>query len=147
MHKNPVWISFLTLVCLVTLYFTYNASKKIFEYQKLSHLREAHVVQWKINPTGADYELYMFFYLDGEKTMREQVLLSPKFRNEWAAKKYLLELQKQPKHKVWTDAVGKKIVFNRQFPWKQSIYAIVLVFITGYFLWLGAHVRNILGGK
>lgn len=144
MHRNPVWIGFLGIMLLLTAFFCFTAVKGVWVWSAYSEKIEVRVLNWEIIQTKSGDLQPVLRYLMSENGTNKIITSSYKnkrFRNEWAANKFLDEVKNISTWPVWVRPnkwEGAKL--TRSFPWKSVVYAIVLLGIMGYFIWLGAYV-------
>lgn len=146
MHKNPIWITFLTIVLLITGIFTVKAFAAVYEYMSLSLETEAAGTAWTTIKEEDDryvphvkytYQVRDAFY-QGESSFQKDTTANP-----WAAENALKELAAK-KYKVWySNSTPSYSSLHKNFPFKPILYAGVLWALSIYFFWLGAYVAKL----
>jgi hypothetical protein len=145
MHKNIVWFCFLGGVLAITLWFTGDATLKLYRYLSLKKQIPAKAVSWSIKEIDEDlyypHAHYSFIVKDREYES-DQTLKSLTYRNPWAAEEGLEDLNKKQWH-VWYDPKYPKYSsLENHFPLKETLSAGVLIGLTLYFLGLGYYVAH-----
>lgn len=146
MHKNPIWLCFLSIIILATCIYTGTIGFKLYRYWSLSSQTEALATAWSIQ-TDSDEEfvpLAKYTFQAGDKFFVGQTLFSDqKTSNPWAAQEALKPLAAK-KHHVWYASKDPSdSSLQRKFPFKECIYAGVLWAVCIYFFWLGVYVAKV----
>jgi hypothetical protein len=144
MHRNPVWISFLGIMVLLTAFFCFTAVKGVWIWGAYSEKIEVKVLNWEIIQTKSGDLQPVLSYLRSEEGINKiftSLYKNKLFRNEWAANKFLDEVKNISAWPVWVRPnQWGDAKLTRSFPWKAVIYALFLLGILGYFIWLGVYV-------
>ncbi len=144
MHRNPIWLSFLSGIILLTLFFSYQAVEKSWVWGNYNQKMEVRVLSWEIiqNKSGdLEPELRYILPSETENKIITSRYKNKRFRNEWAANQFLDSVKNISTWTVWIRPdYFDSAMLERNFPWKSVIYASLLLGLTIYFFWLGAYV-------
>lgn len=146
LHKNKVWLCFLSIIFLITCAYTGKTLYKLYDYMSLSSLTHSKSIEWSVNAETED--LYLpaaryAFEAKGKVYEGEMLFSQEAYRNPWAAEESLKNLA-ATYHSVWfspSDPAHSSL--QKKFPLKESIYAGVLWALSVYFFWLGAYVAKV----
>lgn len=145
MHKNKLWLFLLVMVGLSALWYTGIAGYRYYMYSRLDTQTHPASMSWKIAAHSADnYTLVADyqFAADGTTFSGSMDFLDDIFLNELAAEKGIESNKKLP-WKVWYYSENPNhSSLQKDFPFKQYIYALILWGIWLYFLWLGFYVTK-----
>jgi len=143
MHKNQIWLAFLSTTALVVLWFTAVSGYELYTFFALNSKTLPVKMEWTVKGRSSDR-----FYLSVEYQYRvkddiytgESGFESTTYRNTIAADKALNE-QKDKTFPVWyaTGHPGTSTI-NKLFPLKSLFYTAILWGLLLYFVWLGFYV-------
>lgn len=145
MHKNRFWLAFLAVVLLCSAWYTGKALYYYYNYKQLSEQTTPTSLEWRVVAHSdedftldTDYTFKVHNEVFAGTTSWERSYLS-----EWAAHQEIQELSHQV-WKVWYSSKNPHISsLQKNFPFKESISALLLWGLFLYFLWLGYYVGNI----
>lgn len=145
MHKNPIWLAFLALLILITLWFCGIAIYRTYHYLNLTAKAEVETIQWSVHEQGSDnyypYAHYTF-RVRGKEVKGESGLPSYEFMNPYAVHEFLPQLSSK-KWQVWYNPSHvQNSALQKQFPVKACIIAGVMVGLLLYFIGLGFYVAK-----
>ncbi len=144
MHRNPVWLSFLGIIIVLTLFFSFQAGKGVWLWTSYSKQLYVRVLDWEIIQTKSGElkpQLRYLMLVGDEKKILTSVYKNKRFRNEWAANKFLDDVKNISTWEVWVRPSHlDSALLERSFPWKSVTYACLLFCLLAYFFWLGVYV-------
>lgn len=145
MHKNKVWLAFLSFLGAIVLWFMILAARDVYTYLSLSAHTQALEMVWSVEQRASDKFVLAAKYLyavDGLTLASEDSFATPFFLNPWSAEKALLEFSSK-KWMVWYSPRNPlHTSLQKHFPWKSTISAGLLLAVLGYFFWLGRYVAK-----
>lgn len=146
MHKNPIWLCFLSLVILLTVGYTGKTLWEVYGYLQLSSSTDASATAWSVRKEeeGVFVPVAKYTYsIRGTFYKGETSFLSETANNSLAAEDVVQELATKmrtvwfsPKHPEYSS-------LEKKLPLKACIYAGILWALCVYFFWLGIYVGNI----
>lgn len=144
MHKNWIWRAFLSVVFVVTLWYTGDAWYRYYAYSHLNAKTTADAVDWTIEKHSEDaYSLTASYrFTIGKTSYSGRTSFAKNYRNRWAAEQAVAEYSSSP----WDVWYGKEnpnhSSLQKSFPVKECVSAVVLWALLLYFLWLGFYVSK-----
>lgn len=150
MYKNRAWLILLTLVFVVTCFYTLKAFVISYTYVTLSSETEAAATAWSIEEKGEEefIPLVKYTYLVKDVFYHGETLFyQDKTTNLWAAEDVVKNLASKA-HRVWyspKDPADSSLM--KKFPLKEILSAAVLWALTLYFFWLGVYVAKLKEGS
>jgi hypothetical protein len=143
-HKNPIWLCFLVLLLVPTLWNFGQAVHKINVYFSLDLPTRAFVT-WNIKELNSDtyvpYGVY-HYEVDGKKYEGSYTLQTRKYLNAQALEQDL-PIYQEKRWIAWYNSQSPgQSSLEKQFPFKTCVYASVLVGIFLYFLCIGHYVAK-----
>lgn len=140
MHKNRLWIVFLTLVTLTTIWFVGNTVNKLFVYRSYDKTAVINVVDWEVEEMQSDrFQIRGGFLFKGKK--HNSLLQSPRFYNSWSADQYVEKMKDQGSWRIWyVSKDASRATLQKRFPFKECVSTAFLVAILLYFIGLGIYV-------
>ncbi|MCB1135221.1 MAG: DUF3592 domain-containing protein [Chlamydiia bacterium] len=147
MHKNPVWLSLLGAVVLITLYYVLSCGGEVLHYHRQSVTSTATVEAWRVvqGPWDRYYVEVAFRIPEAPSPIRERWTDYP-FRNEWAAQEAIAAWKTQSFTAYYSPKAPAQATLQHRFPWKPLLYCSLLLGILFYFLGLGYYVGKRKGG-
>ena len=101
-------------------------------------------MHWSIKEINSDEFLpsasYTFKMDDGQEVNSKSDLLATPYRNPWSAEEGIKELSKLSWKAWYNPSNPQQSALQKIFPLKDSIYALMMLGILGYFLGLGYYV-------
>lgn len=146
MYNSRLWWTFLTIIALPTLFFTWSSIHSLCDYYDHTEIAPPIHISWSYeqigqNDTFAPMARYTF-QVDGKEYSGETMLSEPLFRDEWVAEEVLNSLKNRT-WKVWYQASHPEhSTLEKRFPAKELFSAIALIALLGYFTILGQQVRK-----
>jgi len=120
MKIKQLWIAFLACVALVVVWFTFDASYKVYQWG--TQTRSTH------------------FTHKGEKAEGSTIFEADRYRNKETAN-HFLDQYKEKNWTVWYSPFQlENSTIDRFFPLKSCIYTAIVWCIFIYFIWLGYYV-------
>ena len=145
MHKNVVWFVFLLLIALIMIWFSGKAVYELYSYWALSSNTSVYPVEFSVKKQGDNYGVCLKYKYDiaGISHEREEILKQYVYKSPWMAETKIKKLQKQKKWIAWYNPQKiDTITLNRILPIKSSVYALIIVALLVYFLWLGCYAAK-----
>ena len=143
MHKNRVWIIFLSIFFLVFLWHGAGASYQLYKYSSLTEKTTPIEIEWTLNKKASDLfyvHAQYIFNVGSSKIVGNTDFLNISYKSPEACMAVIQENSKK-KWLVWYSSNNIQIsTLQKSFPWKESIYSIILLFLMLYFIWLGIYV-------
>ncbi len=140
-----LWIAFICTVVLVVLWFTADAAYKHYHYNAQSHALLPGEINWSIEKKADDLFLHhaAFSYnIDNKSYKSHTVLRPPIYRNAWAAREALPSV-KEKEWRVWYNPTyPEQSTIQKNFPYKEWVYATALWAVLLYFFWLGRRIAE-----
>lgn len=143
MHRNGLWLIFLSLFLVISGWFTFKAGRQVVGYLRCSEMIPAQIGQW-----GMEREGGAKFFLTAQYTYRFNGIeyagrgrLSDRiYRNPWAAEVAIPGLEARS-WSVWIDpSLPDQSLLVRNFPFKEISYALLLIGLFLYCSWIGYKV-------
>ncbi len=143
MHSNLYWRLFLGLIALVIIGYTGYASVKVWHYMRLDQQTSPQTIEWSVKALKEDAFVPLATYQFRAKgnVYEGRFFWPTTYLNEWAAEEALEKL-KPTSQIVWFDSEAPAYsALQRLFPFKESIYTIILWLLGLYFMGLGYYVK------
>jgi len=148
MHKNFIWQAFLFVAAAIALWFTITAVYHYYSYKNLNTQTLTSSLQWEVEEKSEEAFVLKAFYqfeFQGKSYPGNTVFEDTPYRNQWAAEEAIKEISNQ-NLKVWFDPQDPQhSSLQKKFPYKDSVYAIMLWGLILYFFWLGFYVTKFKG--
>lgn len=145
MHKNFVWLGFLSLITGAVGWFTLKTLYTIYLYTLLNVQVPAQDVTWSVEQLSSDQYVLKANYkyeTKGEKQSGETLFKNDIFFNPWAAENSI-NVYASKDWVVWYSSYYPQYSsLQKNFPLKESISAIILWVIMFYFFGLGFYVAK-----
>lgn len=143
MYSNLYWRLFLGLMIIVIIGYTGYASVKVWHYIRLDQQTAPQTMEWSVTTLNDDafvpHATYQF--RTKGKIYEGQDLWPITYLNEWAAQEAIEKIKQTPQT-IWFDSDSPTYsALQRSFPFKASIYTIILWLLGLYFLGLGYYVK------
>ncbi len=143
MHSNPVWLTFLTVVALVVLWFVGSALWKTYTYGRLDAQVPSKKIEWSVSQLSDDYFVLQAHYeydvanhpYTGETVFKEDL-----YRNAYAAEQVIPIYAREQKEVWYNHKEPQYSSLQKKFPLKECISAAFLTGLFVYFIWLGFYV-------
>lgn len=145
MHKNHIWLAFLSTMFLIVVAFSLMTAYEVYRYFTLSQYVLAKNTEWSLKQIGEDrYVLHARYNyaVDKQEISREETLNVPTFRNPLAAKSILNDYGSKSWIVWFSPQNPQDASLQNDFPMKALIYAAILWALFLYFLWLGFYVHR-----
>ncbi len=123
----------------------------LYPYYSLNKSSQAEPIEWSVKEISEDsYLPYLKFSYEvngvtyeGEAQIEDRSLLNHRsYINRHAAEKAILSLSKQ-RRTVWFDSGNPShYSLDKQFPWKKSVYASILLILLIYFVFLALFFKK-----
>lgn len=140
MHKNKIWIGMLAVVAAIALWFGGKAAWGVYNYYRVDQATVGQVESLTIVQVGSDRFVLRAVYgfqAEGEFFEGESALPKLFFLNELAAKQRMERLDRE-NWTIWYSSKNPQVSqIGRVFPYKQCVYAVILVGVLAYFIVLG----------
>lgn len=145
MHKNKIWLGFLTLMTLVVAWFLWGTVDKLRDYVQYSNFTAPSDIDWTIQM--ANEETYYLkgtfkYHFQNKQYNGETIIYQFPYQNPWAAEQAIPQ-QIAKNWKVWYDPGNPhKSTLVKKFPTKDLISTAILIGLWIYFIWLGFYVAR-----
>jgi hypothetical protein len=140
MSQNKVWIAILALVGAIALWFCAKALYQVYDYVRFDSQTVAEVESWSVEQVGSDrFALRAVYGFQVGEELYEGESYVPKlvFLNALAAKRRIEELESGG-WAVWYRSRNPALSrLGKVFPYKQCAYALILLGVMVYFIFLG----------
>ena len=141
MHKNPAWLTLLSLVVCVALYYGCIAASDYYTYTKRTEQAPAAIEDWSIvNGSRGRFYVEVTFRIAPSSTSISERWNHAPFRNRWAAQEGIKKWREQPFLAHFDPAHPEEATLVHLFPWKSILKAGAFLAILLYFLGLGYYV-------
>lgn len=145
MHRNPVWLGFLTIIAVITAWFINNSVSEILDYQSLSDRATPSTTEWTVDKLGEGHFVPRAEYtyeVDGETYHGATTFLYRSFRNEYAINEDI-EKMKEREWLVWyAPEDPSRSALDKWFPISSTLSGAFMLAIFLYFIWLGRYVAR-----
>ncbi|MBS0628666.1 MAG: DUF3592 domain-containing protein [Verrucomicrobia bacterium] len=138
-----LWKILFVVVGSLALWRSATASLGLWEYYRLGPEVSAEIIQWELLPKGSKYAIEATFAYDyrGKNYTTRTVLGKPYHLNRGSAEHYIQKMSGM-KWTAWVDADRPHYAaLEKNFPLKQTVYAICLVGILLYFIYIRFHLE------
>jgi len=142
MHKNQIWLAFLSTIGLIVMWYSLTTSFELFKHYSLDAKTLPTKMDWSVKGCRGKYALSASYqYLIDSKTFRGDKLFDKTlYRTTVAARKALKE-KKQKVWEVWYSSRRPEISsIQKNFPFKPCFSTLVLWTLFAYFIQLGYYV-------
>jgi hypothetical protein len=147
MHKNPVWLGLLGIICIAALWFAGKASWDVYQFYSISERTQAGMVALSVKKKSRNsyYPVARYSYhVDGKEYQGIEEIPSLVYYRKGHLEKDLPKIKKERKWAVWYSPDSPyRSSLSRSFPFKNVFYGFLMIGIFGYFLWLGFYVRKL----
>lgn len=145
MHRNKIWIAFLTLITFAVIWFTWGTANKLKDYLTYTASSDILDINWKIHKINEEkYDLEaVYSYKIDDKIYQNKIIINQEiYQNPWAAEQAVTQ-QVAKKWKAWYDPNSPThSTIVKTFPMKELISTAVLLGLWLYFIWLGFYVTR-----
>jgi len=138
MHKNFLWIGFLALIALVSVWFIGRGGLELLRYYRLSASAPAIIESWEVEQEGSSRYAVVARFTFKEHAGQAQV--GGSFPNAWAAEKAREKYAQQSWTAWYNPANLASVTLEKYFPWKSLLSTIILIVLLLYFFCLGLYV-------
>jgi len=145
MHKNKIWLGFLAVMTLAVLWFTWEATTKIYDFLSYKQHAQAFNVKWKMHKIDADHYLLKASYSfehQGKKHGGELLVERPVYQNPWAAEQAITMNSVKPWRAWYSPKHPSRSTIIKKFPMKEAVSTAILWGLWIYFIWLGIYVMQ-----
>lgn len=145
MHRNTVWLAFLAIFSLITLWYAGDAVYKIYSYDRLSMKTSPSTLDLEVVDNGSGRYYYVGNYsitVNDEVYKGREQLKQPIFRNRAAAVALMPEYRNDPWTVWYSPQNPLHSTLQKSYPFKELTYGLGLIALLCYFLWLGFKVAD-----
>lgn len=138
-----LWKILFVVVGALALWRVATASLALWEYNRFGPEVSAQVVHWDLLPKGSKYAIDATFSYEyrGTSYTTRTVLAKPYHLNRGSAERYIQKMSGM-KWSAWVDAEKPQhATLEKHFPLKESVYAVCLIVILLYFVYIRFHVE------
>lgn len=142
MHKNFIWILFLSFLGILSIWFGGRAGMELYDYFSMSERVSANLEKLEIvEGKKGDYLLVAdYYYRVKDVAYHQREFLKAKYPNRFAATKARNKYANY-EWKAWFSAKApEKALLEKKIPYKSILSAIVLLVLWTYFFCLGFYV-------
>lgn len=145
MHKNFIWLCFLSLIMGAVGWFTLKTLYAVYLYMSLDAATPVESIKWQVDRLNEDRFAVKAEYMfrvkaqtyQGDTTFKNDIYWNP-----WTAED-ALKVYSQKEWTVWYSSRDPHYSsLQKNFPLKESISAIILWVVFMYFLGLGYYVAT-----
>ena len=140
-----IWKALLFTLGSISIYFSYNAYIQLYNFFRLKEQTHANITNWSItNSPDNKYIVQAQYTFSFEDKQHQKAHLFKNHRslNFWGANSTLKDLSSKP-WSVWFDPKNaSNSSLQKLFPYKESIYAILLFAIFIYFIFLSLYFKK-----
>lgn len=145
MHKNPLWLIFLGLIFIVTLFYTATTTQSAYDYLQLNMQTPSLKTEWKVKKLKSDLFILVasYHYQVQDKSYQGKTIFNQnRHRNSWAAEQKLAEFSNK-QFSVWYNSKKPtRSTLQKVFPTKKVISTVILWALLLYFLGVGYYVSK-----
>ena len=145
MHQNPFWLGFLSIIGLIVLGYSMSTAWTVYSFYRLDQKAPLDASVWSIVTVAEDEhipEANYSFTFDGKTYQGSMVFKHLTYKNAWALKQSLSQIQKEYKTVWFSSQDPTYSSLQKSFPLKECIYTACLWGLLLYFIWLGYHVTK-----
>lgn len=143
--KDYLWIGFILALSGIVLWFSITAATSLYRYSVLTATTPATSTTWSVEELSFEFfalRASYTFNVNGKVENGEFTLKEPIFRNARAAQDFIPRYQALP-WKVWYDPSGSHhSALQKNFPFKECLYATLLWGLLLYFIGLAYYVSK-----
>lgn len=145
MHTNILWRAFLIVIFAITLFYSGSALYRYYVYKSLSAVTVPKVLEWNIvKEMDARYilETAYQFVVAGKEYQGTAVWHDEIFVNEYGAQEAIEESNGKRWEVYYNPSDPEESSLQRKLPAKEGLYAMFLLGLFLYFLWLGYYAGS-----
>lgn len=144
--KMSKWgvVAICCILLAIALWFTGKAATGLYSYYTLTEQAPIKKIDWSVYEKNSDifYPIaHYHFAVDGKEYEGETILTEWPYRNAWAVEQGIKNYDTKyvwysPKNPVKNSSLQKK------FPFKESLYAAIVLLVYFYFIWVGYRMKK-----
>ncbi len=149
MHRNPLWIFFLSLMMLSIAVYSIRTSYQLWQYLRLDKQISAQHIQWSVAAlSDEEFAPLARYQFNLKGTIYEgETLWKETYLNQSTAQEAILRLSSSSPS-IWYDSSSPYLSsLQKNFPFKESIYTLLLWILGLYFLGLGYYTNQRIHAK
>lgn len=144
MHRNRLWIFFLTLLTFGIGIYTASTASAVWHYLRLNQQVKADAIEWSVL-SKSDEEFHpkgqYRFTVDGQE-YEGKTIFQKAYLNDWAAKEAIRRFIHSPPRVLYQEGDPTYSSLENDFPLKKTLYTLFLWILALYFLGLGTYVKK-----
>lgn len=143
MRNKQIWIAFISCIALIVLWFTFNASYKLYRWSTQTRTAEPQTMEWGIEQQASDrfvLEATYTFSHKGQKYEGNTIFKTDRYRNKETANHFLNDYKNREWTVWYSPFQPQNSTINRFFPLKSCIYTAIVWGVMIYFIWLSRYV-------
>lgn len=141
MHRNPVWLGFLALICLATLWIGGKTTYQVYQTLSMSETTKPQSLMLSIKKKSSNsfYPRAQYAYLvAGKEYQGRSDLVDLRYLREEFLEKDLSKIQTERSWTIYYNPANPaSSSLEHKIPYKNIAYSAIMVGLLGYFLWLG----------
>lgn len=145
MHKNKLWLSWLVVLSLITLWYAGMAVLSAWHYAHLTASTSPTAIAWSVKQLKSDDFSPLATYtfeVNGQAFQGVTPLREIPYRNSWGVEQDLKKLQAM-QWRVWYEPHAPyRSTLQKTFPLKECLSALFLLLLWGYFVGLGMYIGS-----
>lgn len=145
MHKNTIWLAWLAVISLITLWYAGSATLALWRHLHFTASTIPKAIHWSVKEIKADdfSPLATYTFTLGEQDYHGQTVVKGEiYRNSWGLEEDLVKYENK-EWKVWYDPTAPyHSTLQKQFPTKECATALLLFILWAYFVGLGTYVAR-----
>lgn len=141
--SKPLWKILFLVIGALALWRVISASQGLWEYYRLGPEVAAKVTHWELIPKGSKYALEATFSYDyrGKSYSTRTVFAKPYYLNRGSAEQQIQKMSGMS-WTGWVDADHPEYAsLEKNFPLKETVYALCLLGILLYFVYIKFHLE------
>ncbi len=143
MHKNRIWILFLSIVSFVLLWFSWKAFFNLYQYTSLTASTKTSSIHWIIEQKASDkfyVQARYTFVVDGKNGHGQTTFTKHLYRNRSATEQAISNPSNDPWNVWYNPSNLNHSTLQKKFPFKECLYAAIVWGVFIYFICLGIYV-------
>ncbi len=143
---QQIWRILAAFAIAIALWFSSIAAYQLFQYLQLGSFAQAEIKKWSIKELSSSrfaVEVFFEFEAKGKKYEGRSLLDSPVFLNPFAAEEAIKTREKQTFFAWYQTSNPEVSSFQRNFPLKSMIHALVTLGVLIYFIFIFKHVPHL----
>lgn len=140
MHKNHIWLAFLSAIALIVLFFSVSTAYEMYQHLSMTANTPALQTHWSVVQKASDrYVLHVSYTYQVKARVYEGSMDIPgtNFKNAAAAETMMPTFSAKERIVWFAPHHSERSTIQKSFPLKSSIYMAIIWGVLLYFIWLG----------